>query len=1049
MADGKITIDTEIQTKRAEAQILALENRISKLSAKIGQMKTQREVLPSSQFTQVQQEIKKTEDEIDKLAEKMYKAQKSGKAGLFGSLEKQQDSAFAKLEGLEASRDAMKASGADKAGPGDAAYDTLTQKIREAQAQQNILGKQWDAQMLQMEKRSTTTGGKIGSSLSGALQAAGKAATSILQQAQKGFQIMGNAAKKAAGIISGAFANALKNAKDKLASVTTHGKSAGDMAEDFGKRVLSLAKTVFVFGLIRRALREVVSGIGSAMEYYAKYDSDFNGRISAMQTALSGLQGAFVSAFAPILSVVVPILSTLIGYLTTIINLIGQFFTALTGGGTYKKLIANQKNFAGALDKTGKAAKSAQNNLAKFDDLDVLKKDTGSGSGGGAGGGYSGIEETPISAQMKKLADMLKNGQFFDFGNALADMLADQLEKIPWDKIREKALKAGQALAEILNGVFSNIRLAVDLGKTLAQGINTALDFLYGFITTFDWTKFGVWWGYFFNAFVKTMDWDLLGDTILAGANGIIRSLYAFFSTIYLTAQELGQDTGAQFQKIFTGIDYTRIADTILMGLTDITEVINGWNESINWAEIADSMLNGVNELAQGMVMDPNGTIHQVWAENGTTVGNALQNFFDGIHEFVSGFPFAQLTSDISTWFQNTIASVNWNELGATIHDLVTGLIDSINQFMEDPANQDSFLGALSDFFAGLDIADIMDGLLELAGNILTALMDAVESLDWETIGTLILSAILIGLVATDPVILAVAALTALLIALLMKLYDDILAKTAEWMNGIRDKIQQVGKIISTVWNTLWTGVKTIAVTIFTAIKDRITAILTVIYEFISAKLQLIKTVWSAAWETMKALVSLALSVIKAVITGDFTGIHDKIKETMDKIKSVWHDAWHAMKDTLKGVINGIIGLVNGMLDAIAGGINHVIDALNAISVDIPDWVPGVGGSHFGLSIGHVSAPHIPTLATGGITTGSTLAEIGEAGREAVLPLEQNTSWMDELAGRLADLMQEREGTGINAVTLEVDGTELARAMVDPFVSELQRRGYTADVVFG
>ena len=1046
MADGKITIDTEIQTKRAEAQILSLENRMSKLAAKISQMKAQREVLPSSQFTAVQQEIKKTEDEIDKLAEKMYKAQKKGKSSIFGGLEKQQDSAFAKLEALEASRDAMKASGADKAGPGDSTYDALTQKIREAQAQQSILGKQWDTQMLRMEKRSTTAGSKAGASLASALGLAEKALGSLGKQAQSGFKIMGSAAKKVVGTISGAFSNALKNAKNRLEAVTTHGKSAGDMAEDFGKRVLSLAKTVFVFGLIRRALREVVSGIGSALEYYAKYDSDFNSRISAMQTALLGLQGAFVSAFAPILSVVVPVLTTLIGYITTIINLIGQFFAALTGGWTYKKLIANQKNFAGALDKTGKSAKSAQNNLAKFDDLDVLRKDTGSGSGG-AGGGFSGLEESPISAQMKKLADMLKNGQFFDFGNTLADMLADQLEKIPWDKIREKALKAGQILAEILNGVFSNLRFAVDLGKSLAQGINTALDFLYGFITSFNWTQFGVWWGYFFNAFVQSMDWPLLGNTILSGTNGVIAALYAFFNTIYLTSRQLGLSTGEEFQKIFTGINFTGIADTILMGLTDITEVINGWNKSINWTEIADSMLNGVNELALGMVMDPNGTIHQVWAENGTAVGTAIGNFFSGIHEFVSSFPFVQITDDISTWFQSAIAGVNWNELGATIHDLVTGLIDSINQFMEDPANQDSFLGALSGFFSGLDIAEIMDGLLELAGNILSALMDTVESLDWGTIGTLILSAILIGLVATEPVILAVGALAVLLVSLLSKIYDDIKAKTGEWMTGIKAKIQEVGASISAIWSTLWTGIKTFAGTTFEAIKGTAKSFLTAIYELINAKMTAVKAIWTAAWETMKALGSLALAAIKAVVTGDFTGIHDKISETMQRIKSVWSNAWNGMKDTLRGIINSIIGLINGMLDAIAGGINHVIDAMNSLSVDIPDWVPGVGGSHFGLSIGHVSAPHIPTLATGGITTGSTLAQIGEAGREAVLPLEQNTGWMDELAGRLAQLMQERDG-GINAVTLEVDGTELARASLDGLVSEIQRRGYTVDTVF-
>ena len=44
----------------------------------------------------------------------------------------------------------------------------------------------------------------------------------------------------------------------------------------------------------------------------------------------------------------------------------------------------------------------------------------------------------------------------------------------------------------------------------------------------------------------------------------------------------------------------------------------------------------------------------------------------------------------------------------------------------------------------------------------------------------------------------------------------------------------------------------------------------------------------------------------------------------------------------------------------------------------------------------------IPKLATGGIVTKSTIANIGEAGREAVLPLDRNTQWMDSFADKLA-----------------------------------------------
>jgi len=54
-----------------------------------------------------------------------------------------------------------------------------------------------------------------------------------------------------------------------------------------------------------------------------------------------------------------------------------------------------------------------------------------------------------------------------------------------------------------------------------------------------------------------------------------------------------------------------------------------------------------------------------------------------------------------------------------------------------------------------------------------------------------------------------------------------------------------------------------------------------------------------------------------------------------------------------------------------------------------------------GNSTMNISAANIPMLSKGGVTTGATLAMIGEAGREAVLPLENNTSWMDTLAGKL------------------------------------------------
>lgn len=89
--------------------------------------------------------------------------------------------------------------------------------------------------------------------------------------------------------------------------------------------------------------------------------------------------------------------------------------------------------------------------------------------------------------------------------------------------------------------------------------------------------------------------------------------------------------------------------------------------------------------------------------------------------------------------------------------------------------------------------------------------------------------------------------------------------------------------------------------------------------------------------------------------------------------------------NTVKGIINAVISLING-----------AIGAINKLKVEIPDWVPKYGGSTFGVNI-----PKIPALAEGGIVDRATLAMIGEAGREAVVPLDNNTAWIDKLADKI------------------------------------------------
>ena len=84
-------------------------------------------------------------------------------------------------------------------------------------------------------------------------------------------------------------------------------------------------------------------------------------------------------------------------------------------------------------------------------------------------------------------------------------------------------------------------------------------------------------------------------------------------------------------------------------------------------------------------------------------------------------------------------------------------------------------------------------------------------------------------------------------------------------------------------------------------------------------------------------------------------------------------------------IFSGIQALASAPINAVIALINELIGKINSVSFDIPSWVPGVGGQHFGFDV-----PSIPALASGGITTGPTTALIGEGSeQEAVLPLSK------------------------------------------------------------
>lgn len=189
-------------------------------------------------------------------------------------------------------------------------------------------------------------------------------------------------------------------------------------------------------------------------------------------------------------------------------------------------------------------------------------------------------------------------------------------------------------------------------------------------------------------------------------------------------------------------------------------------------------------------------------------------------------------------------------------------------------------------------------------------------------------------------------------------------------------------------------------VSLFLALVD---AIPQIIISLVDALPQVIDNVISFLTDpsTIGMLISAAVTLFTALVTavprilGSIVGAFGTlVGNVWNGISSTFTSFASGIADTISGIfksaINSVIGFLESVLNTPMNLINGFIDGINS--------VVGV----LGISIGKLPTISLPRLATGGVVTSPTLSVVGESGAEAVMPLERNTGWIDELADRIA-----------------------------------------------
>jgi hypothetical protein len=173
------------------------------------------------------------------------------------------------------------------------------------------------------------------------------------------------------------------------------------------------------------------------------------------------------------------------------------------------------------------------------------------------------------------------------------------------------------------------------------------------------------------------------------------------------------------------------------------------------------------------------------------------------------------------------------------------------------------------------------------------------------------------------------------------------------------------------------------------------------------------KEYWKTKVSGIKSGISTKVGEIKGSLSSHWTTITTWFKNNVaNKLTlTYWTNKFANIKDGLKAGLNGALGNIEKFINNIAKklGMGKVQKALAALGIEV-----------------NLSEIKIPRLATGGIAVSSTLANIGEAGKEAVLPLENNTGWMDTLADRIAS-----RNSSPSKIVLMVGEKELGYATIN------------------
>ena len=413
-------------------------------------------------------------------------------------------------------------------------------------------------------------------------------------------------------------------------------KKAGTGVQSFAVRLRSIVSGALVFNVISAGITKMVSAMGTALT-----------SSSQMKTALANLKGAAATAAAPIIQILTPALAGLANAAATVFSYLSQLISFFTGK-SVSAMASAAKGMSGVGSAAGGAAKEvkkANGELAAFDELNILNKkqeeDT-EASGGGSGEIVPNYDFKGKSPFLDSIMASIKEGQWEQVGNLLAEKLNDTMAKIPMDKIDKTVSGWVANLARSLNGFVADLDWPL-VGKTLADGLNVGLHAVDAFMTTFKFTALGDSLAKGLNSAIATLDWASLGRFITAKFRGVFETLHGFVQSFDFIA--LGESLATATMAAINNVDWVQAFGDGSTFIAGALQTMATWVHGIDWGSlgtmIADCLLaidwSGIILSVVLLLGEALSALHELvasfWSELAKNCGDGL---LSGLMEWIS-----------------------------------------------------------------------------------------------------------------------------------------------------------------------------------------------------------------------------------------------------------------------------------------------------------------------------------------------------------------------------------------------------------------------------